>query len=56
MFPVWPIIKVEEIIARLQQDDEDVENYALATAVGAATVAQLKLTHASLAEILPLLR
>jgi hypothetical protein len=48
MFPVWPVVRVEEIIARLQQNEEDVENYALATAVGAATVAQLKLTSASL--------
>lgn len=48
MFPVWPVVRVEEIIARLQRNEEDVENYALATAVGAATVAQLKLTRASL--------
>ena len=48
MFPVWPIVRVEEIIARLQRNPGDIENYALATAVGAATVSQLKLAPASL--------
>jgi hypothetical protein len=48
MFPVWPVVKVEDVIATLQRNEENVENYALATAVGAATVAQLKLTRASL--------
>ena len=48
MFPVRPVVRVEEVIARLQPDEEYIENYALATAVGAATVAQLKLTRASL--------
>jgi hypothetical protein len=48
MFPVWPVVRVEEVIARLQRNEEDLENYALANAVGAATVAQLKLTRASL--------
>ncbi|KAM0321562.1 hypothetical protein ACHAQA_010052 [Verticillium albo-atrum] len=43
LFPVWPIVAVEEVIASLQRDAEDYEMYALATAIGAATMAQLKL-------------
>ncbi|KAL9946372.1 hypothetical protein D7B24_001683 [Verticillium nonalfalfae] len=43
LFPVWPIVAVEEVIASLQRDAEDQEMYALATAIGAATMAQLKL-------------
>jgi hypothetical protein len=43
LYPVWPIVAVEEVIASLQRDGEDLETYALANAVGAATMAQLKL-------------
>ena len=45
MFPVWPIVKVEDTVAALQRDEEgaDLETYALATAVAAATMAQLRL-------------
>jgi hypothetical protein len=43
LFPVWPIVAVEEVIAALQRDRHDVETFALALAVGAATMAQLKL-------------
>ena len=43
LFPVWPIIAVEEIMGTLQSDKGDMEMYALANAVGAATMAQLKL-------------
>jgi hypothetical protein len=43
LFPVWPIVAVEEVIAALQRDAHDVETLALAAAVGAATMAQLKL-------------
>jgi hypothetical protein len=48
MFPVWTVVKVEEVIATLQRNEEDIETYALACAVGAATVSQLKLTRAAL--------
>ncbi|KZL71851.1 C6 transcription factor (fungal specific transcription factor) [Colletotrichum tofieldiae] len=44
LFPVWPIIAVEEIMASLSRDADDLESYVLANAVGAATIAQLKLT------------
>jgi hypothetical protein len=43
LFPVWPIIAVEEIMSALHRDQEDLDSYALANAVGAATIAQLKL-------------
>ncbi|KAK3327989.1 NADP-dependent oxidoreductase domain-containing protein [Cercophora scortea] len=43
LFPVWPIVSVEEVIAALQRDAHDIETFALAAAVGAATMAQLKL-------------
>ncbi|KAF9879783.1 hypothetical protein CkaCkLH20_02594 [Colletotrichum karsti] len=44
LFPVWPIIAVEEIMASLHRDADDLESYVLANAVGAATIAQLKLS------------
>lgn len=45
MYPVWPIVDVEKLLATLQQDVEEKEHetYALATAVAAATIAQLRL-------------
>ena len=42
LYPVWPIVAVENVIASLQRDDHDMEAYALANALGAAAVAQLK--------------
>lgn len=44
LYPVWPIVAVEEIMASLKRDEQDMETYALATAIGAATIAQLKLS------------
>ncbi|KAK1988769.1 fungal-specific transcription factor [Colletotrichum cereale] len=44
LFPVWPIIAVEDIMASLSRDADDLESYVLANAVGAATIAQMKLT------------
>ncbi|GIJ83323.1 hypothetical protein Asppvi_002142 [Aspergillus pseudoviridinutans] len=45
MYPVWPIVNVESLISVLQEDTErkDLPRYTLATAVAAATLAQLKL-------------
>lgn len=43
LFPVWPIVDVEEIMGRLHSEPENMDAYALANAVGAATIAQLKL-------------
>ncbi|KAL2786249.1 fungal-specific transcription factor domain-containing protein [Aspergillus keveii] len=45
MYPVWPVVHVDNLIANLQRDSEgtDYETRALATAVAAATMAQLRL-------------
>ncbi|CAG8898437.1 unnamed protein product [Penicillium egyptiacum] len=44
MYPVWPIVDAKNVMSILRQDgDVDLETYALATAVAAATIAQLKL-------------
>ncbi|KAL4813804.1 fungal-specific transcription factor domain-containing protein [Aspergillus spinulosporus] len=45
MYPVWPIVDVDELIASLQQDSDnkDYERIALATSIAAATMAQLRL-------------
>jgi len=43
MFPVWPIIAVEEMLAALQRREDGLEVYALANIVSAATIAQLKM-------------
>ena len=40
---MWPIIAVEDLMAALQKDSKDMEAYALANAVAAATIAQLRL-------------
>ncbi|KAK0701461.1 hypothetical protein B0T21DRAFT_417171 [Apiosordaria backusii] len=45
LFPVWPIVAVEQVIAALHRDPHDVETYTLAVAIGAATMAQLKLSR-----------
>lgn len=42
MYPVWPIIKVERLVAALQKPDPDIEVFALGYAVAAATIAQIK--------------
>ncbi|CAP61579.1 uncharacterized protein PODANS_4_1830 [Podospora anserina S mat+] len=45
LFPVWPIVAVEQVIAALHRDSHDVGTYTLAVAIGAATMAQLKLSR-----------
>ncbi|GAB1198379.1 hypothetical protein APSETT444_007698 [Aspergillus pseudonomiae] len=52
MYPVWPIVNVEEMVSVLQRDagHSDDEAYALSTAVAAATIAQLRLEQASSAQ------
>jgi len=44
MYPVWPIIKVERLVASLQKPEPDIEVFALAYAVAAATIAQIRTT------------
>jgi Fungal specific transcription factor domain/Fungal Zn(2)-Cys(6) binuclear cluster domain len=41
-YAVWPIIKVERLLASLQKPDPDIEVFALAYAVAAATIAQIR--------------
>ena len=41
-YPVWPIIKVERLVASLQKLQPDIEVFALAYAVAAATIAQIR--------------
>ncbi|PLB44521.1 hypothetical protein P170DRAFT_430403 [Aspergillus steynii IBT 23096] len=44
MYPVWPIVDVENVMSILQNThDQNPEAYALATSVAAATIAQLRL-------------
>lgn len=47
LFPVWPIVAVEDVISSLQRDVDNLETYALANVVGSATMAQLKLDRLS---------
>lgn len=48
MYPVWPIIKVERLVAALQKPLPDIEVFALAYAVAAATIAQIKTKASSM--------
>ncbi|KUI64837.1 putative sucrose utilization protein SUC1 [Cytospora mali] len=43
LFPVWPILAAEDVIASLFKDPADLATYTLANAVCAAIIAQLKL-------------
>lgn len=43
LFPVWPILDAEAVIASLLRDPSDLETYTLANAVCAAVIVQLKL-------------
>lgn len=43
LFPVWPILSVDDVIGSLLRDPADIETSALANAVCAAIIAQLKL-------------
>lgn len=43
LFPVWPILAAEDVIASLLRDPADLATYAIANAVCAAVIAQLKL-------------
>ena len=42
VYPIWPIIKVERLVASLQKPEPDIEVFALAYAVAAATIARIK--------------
>ncbi|KAA8644919.1 Zn(II)2Cys6 transcription factor [Aspergillus tanneri] len=49
LYPVWPVVDVKNVMGNLQQNSKGVnhETYALATAVAAATTAQLRLRQNS---------
>ena len=42
VYPIWPIIKIERLVAALQKPAPDIEVLALAYAVAAATIAQIR--------------
>lgn len=46
LFPVWPILIVDDVVGSLLRNPADNETYALANAVCAAIIAQLKLPFA----------
>ncbi|PNY26303.1 AflYd/sugR/sugar regulator [Tolypocladium capitatum] len=43
LYPIWPVVDVDELIAKLRVDDADYEAWALAASLCAATIAQLRL-------------
>lgn len=47
LFPVWPIVSAEEVLQSLKNEQVDLLTYALANAIAAATIAQLKLDSLS---------
>lgn len=44
-YSIWPVVDVEGVINRLFTDGDDMEAYALATSVCAATMTQFQITH-----------
>ncbi|EXV03328.1 Zn(2)-Cys(6) zinc finger domain protein [Metarhizium robertsii] len=51
LYPVWPVVDVDDLIAKLILDVNDLESYALAASVCAASIAQLRLPeHTELCE------
>lgn len=43
LYPVWPVVNVDDLISKLIFDINDLESYALAASVCAASIAQLRL-------------
>lgn len=43
LYPVWPVVNIDDLIAQLILDVNDLESYALAASVCAAAIAQLRL-------------
>ena len=43
LYPVWPVVSVEDLIMKLVLDANDYESWALAASLCAATIAQLRL-------------
>ncbi|CAM1505989.1 Fc.00g116260.m01.CDS01 [Cosmosporella sp. VM-42] len=43
LYPVWPVVTADALIAKLTADENDYESWALAASLCAATIAQLRL-------------
>lgn len=52
LYPVWPIVSYDDLISRLRADSQDFEAYALAGALCAAVISQLRLPE-NVASFLP---
>ncbi|KFY68782.1 hypothetical protein V498_10571 [Pseudogymnoascus sp. VKM F-4517 (FW-2822)] len=52
LYPVWPIVSCDDLISRLRADSQDFEAYALAGALCAAVISQLRLPE-NVASFLP---
>lgn len=50
LYPIWPVIKVERLIASLQSESADLEVYALAYALAAATASRTKSTDLNISQ------
>lgn len=50
LYPVWPVVKVERLIASLQSESPDIEVFALAYALAAATATRTQSTDLSISK------
>lgn len=50
LYPIWPVIKIERLIASLQSESPDVEVFALAYALAAATATRTQGTDLSISQ------
>ena len=50
LYPIWPVIKVERLIASLQSQGPDIEVFALAYALAAATASRTQSTDLSISK------
>lgn len=50
LYPIWPVIKIERLIASLQSESPDVEVFALAYALAAATATRTHSTDLSISQ------
>lgn len=50
LYPIWPVIKIERLIASLQSENPDIEVFALAYALAAATATRTQSTDLSISK------
>ncbi|KAG5980921.1 hypothetical protein E4U55_003478 [Claviceps digitariae] len=43
--PIWPVVDVEDLIFKISSNPHDLESYALAASICAATIAQIRLSE-----------